>query len=408
MRRITSVEALYWSVGLLALSIPLYKKIIPFFIIIFIICWAIYFVKQRKQIQFDFNIIRICSIILFAIYALSMLVTTDIQKGKFDLEVKLSLLIFSLLLSLVGKDFWSKKHFQNILMLYVLSTIIVTTISFGIAFYRCFTIFFTKDFFTYAYLANIYHPTYLAMFINLSITILLLKLVEDWQNISVMKRVGLCVLLFYLMLFVFLLNSKAGILVMFLNVLGIIFVFTVFKKQLWVVLLLVGGIIISSVMVVKMVPFVNVRFVEMISSIKNIKNISPNTENDSEQRILIWKYSADIISTHWITGVGAGDVSAHLTNEYVKNEFYHGTEKNLNCHNQFVQTFVATGIGGFIILLLLVFSILILAIRRKSILGLSLFIIVTVTMLTESILEVQSGTVFFGFFIAFLFSSKSD
>ncbi len=408
IKKITALDTLYWSIGLLAFSIPLYKKIIPFFVIFFIICWAFYFIKQRKQIQFDFNIIRIFSILFFAIYALSMLVTTDIQKGKFDLEVKLSLLIFPLLLSLIGKRFWSKKHFQNIQLLYVLAAIIITTTCFGIAFYRSFTIFFTKDFFTYTYLSYVQHPTYLAMYVNLSITIVLLKLIELWHNSKLIKRVGLCLLLFYLMLFVFLLNSKAGILVMFLNVLGIIFVFTVFKKKIWFVLLLLGAMMLSSVMVVKMVPFVGNRFVDMISSLKNIKNISPNTENDSEQRILIWKYSSDIISNHWLTGVGAGDVSKNLNEEYVKNGFHHGIEKNLNCHNQFVQTFVATGISGFIVLILLVCSILILAIKRKSILGLSFFIIVTVTMLTESILEVQAGTVFFGFFIAFLFSSNSD
>lgn len=398
-----SVEEIYFvSLGLLAFSIPLYKKITPLFIFIFLICSIIYFIKERKQNCFNFNLLRKCSIALYVIYALSMFVTTDIPRGKFDLEVKLSLLIFPLLISLIGNKGWSKKRFANILWFYVVGTLIATVICFGIAFYHCFTIFFTKDFFTYTYLADFYHPTYLAMFINLSITILFLKLIDIWHDKNNIKRFGILLLILYLIFFVLLLNSKAGILVLFLNIIGITFMFTFFNKKRWVRLLLLSVMIISSLIIVKTVPFVNGRFVDMVNSLKNIENINVNTENDSEQRILIWEYSGDIIANNWITGVGAGDVTESLHKEYYKNGFYHGIDKNLNCHNQFFQTFVATGISGFILLVILIFSILVLALKHRNIFALSFFIIITVTMLTESILEVQSGTVFFGFFVALL------
>lgn len=405
---ISIANIFYISALLLAFTIPLYKRIVPFSIILFIVTGIVYVIFSWRKIKFSIGYPSLFSIILYCVYVISMLYTTNFNKGHFDLEVKLSLLIFPLLLSLKGNYLNQKDRFNNILLAFVLGTFTITLVCYLIAIYRSYTIFFTHDFFTYTYLANFHHPTYFAMFIDLSISILICRLIEQWYSSKRLTKYGFISLILYFIVFVFLLNSKAGIIIMLLMLMTIFSIYTFRRKKLWIVLLILFGFIMSSFITIRFVPYINSRFVEMTNSLKNIDNINQNTLNDSEQRILIWRYSADVIANKWSMGVGAGDVTSSLNKVYLENGFNYGAEKNLNCHNQFLQTFVATGISGIIILLLMLASILILAIKKRSVVLLSFFIIVTLNMFAESTLEVQAGTIFFGFFIAFLGSSYYD
>jgi len=397
----------YFSLLLVSFSVPLYRKIAPVAIMLFFLAWCAYIIAERKKIHFKFNYTSLFSVLLYAVIAISLLYTTDIKAGLFDLEVKFSLLFFPVLMSFTNDFISEKKRFNNVLSAFVLGTFTITIVCLIIAFYRCFTIFFTVDFFTYTYLASFHHPTYFAMFINLSVTVLLSRLIERWRELNLKKKTGISVLIIYFISFILMLNSKAGILVLFLNFIGIIFYYTLIRKKIYVFVLLIAAVSACSFLVVRMVPFVNYRFQEMSSSLNNIKAINKNPDNDSEQRLLIWKYSLQIISDTWPTGVGAGDVRPSLNKTYLDNGFARGFEKNLNCHNQFLQIFVSTGIIGFLLLILLLGSMLIISIKNRNIVLFSFFIIITGNMLTESILETQAGTVFFGFFVAFLVNFQS-
>jgi len=407
--KIVSVtEIVYFSMLLLAFSVPLYKKIVPYFIALFFLTWCAYMIIQRKHLHFEFKIPRLFSVLLYLMVAISLVNTTNIKAGLFDLEVKLSLLFFTLLMSFSGDILSGRKRVDTILSAFVAGVFSITVICLAIAFYRCVTIFFTLDFFTYTYLASFHHPTYFAMFLNLAVAVLAYRIIERWHEIKPLIKTGMFLLAFYFIVFILLLNSKAGILALFLNILGMIFYYTLVRKKVYVFLVLLTLLITCSFLLIRLVPFVNYRFEEMKASIKNYHAINVATENDSEQRILIWRYSSEIIADTWATGVGAGDVTSSLDKAYVDHGFLRGAEKHLNCHNQFLQTFVSTGIAGFLFLILLLASLLIIALKNRNVVLLSFFIIITSTMLTESILETQAGTVFFGFFLSLLASHRRE
>jgi len=407
--KIVSVTGIvYFSLLMLAFSVPLYKKIVPYFIALFFLSWCAYMIVERKHIHVEFKIPRLFSVLLYLTIAVSLLYTTNIKAGFFDLEVKLSLLFFPLIMSFSGDVIAERKRFDNVLSAFVAGTFAITIICLAIAFYRCFTIFFTLDFFTYTYLASFHHPTYFAMFLNLAVAVLIYRIIERWHDIKPVIKAGMFLLVFYFVVFILLLNSKAGILALFLNIMGIIFYYTLIRKKVYVFLVLLTVLVTCSFLVIRLVPFVYQRFEEMKTSIKNYNTISLTTENDSEQRILIWRYSSEIIGDTWATGVGAGDVTSSLNKVYLEHGFIHGEEKNLNCHNQFLQTFVSTGIAGFLFLILLLASLLIIALKNRNVILFSFFIIITSTMLSESILETQAGTVFFGFFLSFLVNFRRE
>ena len=135
-------------------------------------------------------------------------------------------------------------------------------------------------------------------------------------------------------------------------------------------------------------------------------------------RMAIWTCSMDIIRAHPLTGVGTGDVQDSLQAAYERRQFYFASRYNTyNAHNQFIQDTIAYGIAGFVLftacLLVPLFS------YFRSLRGngaehfrqlyclflISFFIIC----ITESILEISKGIVFYSFFnsiFAFVLTSQ--
>ena len=79
-------------------------------------------------------------------------------------------------------------------------------------------------------------------------------------------------------------------------------------------------------------------------------------------------------------------------------------DKRLNCHNQFFETFLATGFFGFILLASFMLVGIVLALRRKSFIYLIYIVICGCHFMVESMLETQAGVVYFAFFNCLLFA----
>lgn len=398
---VTTENVFYFFLLLLAFVLPIHKAIVPFIIICLVISLIINSISKRKKLRFDFNLPELFSMILYLLLIISLTYTNNISDGLFDLEVKLSFLIFPLI-AVNGIVKNENIKIEKVLSFFVLGTIISTVICFIVAIYRSVSTFYTFDYFTYTYFAHIHHPTYLAMYINFSIVILVYRVIGNWNTLSSKLRISYSLLILYLIVCILLLNSKAGIIIMFFSIIAVGFLLKLRSSSILIKIYLLVAILISGMIIVRFVPFIKNRFDGMTSSIHNIKLIKPITENDSEQRILIWKYSTEIIADNWISGVGIGDVRSTLYDKYLQEGFIAGINKNLNCHNQFLQTFMSIGIAGFICLCLIMLSAIIIAIKHEDIILLMFLVIIIGNMLTESILETQAGTTFFMFILIML------
>ncbi|MCC6180695.1 MAG: hypothetical protein IT237_02565, partial [Bacteroidia bacterium] len=76
--------------------------------------------------------------------------------------------------------------------------------------------------------------------------------------------------------------------------------------------------------------------------------------------------------------------------------------KKLNAHNQYLQTFIGTGLIGFVILLLMTIGVLVYSIYTKNLLLMLFSALTTSNFLVESMLQAQAGFIFFIFFLCFL------
>ena len=118
-------------------------------------------------------------------------------------------------------------------------------------------------------------------------------------------------------------------------------------------------------------------------------------------RILIWKESLNIIKDNFLFGVTPGDENDVLCKAYSSNQLTGALEKQLNTHNQFLQTLLGTGLIGFVLLCVMTFGALVEGFMKRNYLLVLLIILSILNFLVESMLQAQSGFMFFVFFLVF-------
>ncbi|MBC7851710.1 MAG: O-antigen ligase family protein [Chitinophagaceae bacterium] len=124
-------------------------------------------------------------------------------------------------------------------------------------------------------------------------------------------------------------------------------------------------------------------------------------------RLAIWKCSKDIITDHWLTGVGTGDVQDSLQAAYEKRKFFFASRYNrYNAHNQYVQVTIAYGIIGFLVLACALLIPLGIAVRNNDPLYALFLICFIFICITESTLELSKGVIAYSFFNALFAFTK--
>ncbi|GAH23167.1 unnamed protein product, partial [marine sediment metagenome] len=123
---------------------------------------------------------------------------------------------------------------------------------------------------------------------------------------------------------------------------------------------------------------------------------------ESNTRLRIWKSSLQIVQKSFFLGVGTGDIKDELKTKYSQNSDEEAYDLNLNCHNQFLETFVGQGLIGFLLLILTLFFPLLSNNNRYKQLLVFFIIIVVVNFIFESMLNTIAGVVFFAYFYPLL------
>jgi O-antigen ligase len=105
-------------------------------------------------------------------------------------------------------------------------------------------------------------------------------------------------------------------------------------------------------------------------------------------RRYIWGQSGELLQAHWLGGVGAGDVQPELARAYAQDGF---PRPQMNAHNQYLQTALASGLPGLSLLLVALCVPVALAFRARRWDLCCLTALWGLSALTESLLERQWG-----------------
>ena len=115
--------------------------------------------------------------------------------------------------------------------------------------------------------------------------------------------------------------------------------------------------------------------------------------NGFNERLIFWKCSIELIKENVLFGVGIGDLFEELSACYTNiglprlNRF--------NCHNQYLQMWLSIGIVGFATFISLLVFHFKRAFKSKDSIYLAFLVVICLGFLTESLLELQRGIVFF-------------
>jgi len=329
----------FYSFLLLVFSMPFDKRIIPPLIVLWVITWILEGNFKSRFKNLTFTKLPFIFIITFYLWhVISLSYSANINEGLFDIEVKFSILLFPLLFT--GANSRYKENSIHVLKAYILGNFLCSLICIVSSFYKTYylkTIIadVTQNEFLYTHLSIFQHPSYFAMQILLSISIICFLFFKDLIQEKIQKFFYLFLFIF-LVVFIFLLSSRAGLISLFVVGSTILaFLFLKQKTRLHKIILVVPLLLIVCLTVT------NKRFTHFYN---NTITHSSQTDNSTNVRLQIWRSALNISQHNLIFGVGAGDIKSELKKEYMisGNEF--AEKNNLNVHNQFIETLLGQGL----------------------------------------------------------------
>ncbi|EGV43054.1 O-antigen ligase family protein [Bizionia argentinensis JUB59] len=332
-----------------------------------------------------------------------------------DLEKKLSFIIltFSILVMDVKKE-----DVRRILALFFLSGILFTSLAICIGLSRYLSTGSLQFITNHGLSLNIgLHATYLSMYLLFSLAYPVL------YYESTKKQIVRRTIIFFSILtviFIILLSVRIvwGILLLFITF-WVVSVLRSRKLELKRSFLYLSGFIIVIFLLFNFVSPLKERLKEVINFNSNY-NISKTWKPNVNEvwggrgiRLLIWESSIELIREHPLVGYGSTkEVQGRLNGNYIKNEIgpllflMNNRGKVFNAHNQYFEEVLKFGLILGLIFPFLLIIIAISSYKQQSTLGLYFVIIISGISLTETILELNKGIVFFTFFLALILSNS--
>jgi O-antigen ligase len=256
--------------------------------------------------------------------------------------------------------------------------------------------------FSYVFLSELKQPSYFAMYIVFSVCIAV-YLYKKSTNKSLKIKILLVLYLAYFTFFIYLLQSRAGI-ISYTVVLILLMFNELFKsrqkKYLYFLVLaaIIGGLLI----------FTSKTIMDNLNQVSRILTNPDKSEIEGENdRFQMWYSALPVIKENLWLGVGPLNVVDQLVEQYKENEFEVAIQYRLNAHSQYIETLLGLGITGLIILLYILVYVLAWSVRKKDYLLFFLTFLLIFNFIFETMLNRMAGIVFMMTFLGiFLFSEK--
>ena len=367
---------------------------------ILILLWTLCFfcfdnVKSKLQNVFK-NKWSLIFLSFFFIHAIGYFFSVDKSSALNVIESKLSFLVFPILIFASNyKELQLKKIIISFVSGCVLTSVMCIFRAFYLYYFQNFNSFFYTEF------SYFMHPSYFAMYLILAQLIVMLFYPHWLKHLSnLFVKIGFMSVVF--LTSIFLCSSKMGLITAFLLLplpFTIILYNRAYKKM---IVGLVVAFIASIAVSYKVFPTPFDRIKTAFKVTATSQTIDKTDAESTAVRMLIWNEAVTIIKQHVLFGTSPGDANNTLYKAYEQNGITGALNKKLNAHNQFLQTFIGTGIIGFVLLLLMSFGTLVYGFFQKNYILILFSVLIIFNFLVESMLQAQAGFIFFVFFSCLL------
>ena len=366
--------------GIILAQILIYHKFLALSIVFWVTTSIVNLILNKPKLRW--NNLRFLFVVLYVLYIVGVFYSINKSNAMFDLEVKMSLVIFPLFISFTN---YTVAHIRLLLYVFIGGAILSILLLLGNA-----TINYLETgasgFFFYNRLSPVVHPSYFSFYMN----VIMMLLIYDYTTgkLNLFKRYVHIIIFTFFTLFIALLTAKIALLTTFV-LLCILLGYWV-KNSKWTAVLLfaVGSLGLFGTIYTQS-DFAKERINDFFNAFE-LKGTERYLYSTGLRRA-IWQNAWDLYSEKPILGYGTGDVTDNLMVKYAQNNNLNALDKRLNTHNQFLQTAIAIGLGGLICMVLLM--LIPLLYFRRNILFAGFVVMTIFFLLTESAFETQAGVI---------------
>lgn len=366
--------------GSILAQILIYHKFLALTIVLWGVLSIVNLLVNKEKV--NWKNIRFLFVLLYLLYVLGVFYSSNKPNAYFDLEVKMSLVIFPVFIGFTSYSIQQLKLLFQVFTILALLSIFHLLISAGISYFE------TKSlgFFFYNRLSPKVHPSYFAFYLNVIMMVLIYDYITG--KLALFNRNLILIIFAIFTGFIGLLTAKIALVTTF--ILGLILLIYWIKNSKWIpVLVLVIGGVGTFGTIYTQSEFAQERIDDFFNAFE-LKGTERYLYSTGLRKV-IWQNAWDLYKEKPLMGHGTGDVTDNLVLKYEASHNLNALEKRLNAHNQFLQTGIAIGIGGLVCLLVLMFLPLIKVKRNLLFAGFTLLCILF--LLTESAFETQAGVI---------------
>lgn len=347
-----------------------------------------------KKLSFKWNWILFSFAMLYVMYILYCIPSHNLGQATKDLEHKLSLIVFPILFSFRPNFEVNRK---KLLSAFTLGCLILGTY-FVIQSVYHYSNSGDSSYFHSSAFAPSHHPSYVAAFFSFA----LFFLISEIQPTQARKRTWLSIAAITFLTILHLpLESLSGILV-----LGCLTAFLVlrwawvtFSRWIFASIMALGILSIQVVFWIQPSLKDNLTYTASIvahyvESPTKFNQETPSGMSGNQARLVVWTITGQIISDHPF-GIGLGNLEGEMKQRLIQLNQHELVEKNYNPHNQFLQIAAEIGLFGLLFFLSILFFVVRFAMQRKDELLVFLVFSLILNCLFESMLQRQSGIVFY-------------
>jgi len=393
----------YYHVLLLMASLPFdlfYSHII---LISFTLHTLIQLDKGRLRSLRSFKLLVLPSVLFVTIIA--TLYTINLHAAFTEWTLRIPLLLFPIVFLLSGLDL--KKYRENLLLafslictltVFYLFAVVLVTIRF---YHMPLRTIFSEGFTNHNFAGPIkIHATFFSFQLVIALVYLLSALIKGGISRS-LKRIYIisCLILVSGMVQ---LSSKSILVILFAvgNVVLPLYLLKGRQRRRYMLTGLIATVI--GIAGILSISTFRDRYVTLLKEdISTDKTIPRN----SDSRLERWRVAVARIKDKPLLGYGSGSEISLLKDDFYDAKMYSSYLKGLNSHNQFLSFLLKSGIWGLTIYLLTLAYGFKIAFKRKDVLFISFMLVIAVVSVTENILDVDKGVMFYSFFFSFFMFS---
>lgn len=372
-------------IGLLLFFLPSSMEASNVLIALLFVEAIIGLISNKKDIFFKTRFVLLIYILLFIVYVFSGIYSENRDWYIFEIEKKLGLLVLPLSFFVITIN---RNQKRNLLSVFAYSTVFWLAFCLILSFFKAYQ---TNDF-SYLYMDKLADwigmlRVYFSLYIFFSLIILWHDYVDKRGNKTiVVTSMLLCVL----GMFLFMSRIQLPVLFLFLCIL----MFQYFKNK---------GFLVSGILSLLVLGFIFGGLIYFIQPLNQqflgaLEKFHPKyaytlDANGFNERLIFWKCSVELIRDNIFFGVGIGDLFEELSACYTNIGL--PRLKRFNCHNQYLQMWLSIGVFGFATFISLLIFHFKMAFKSKDSIYLAFLVVICLGFLTESLLELQRGIVFF-------------